>query len=288
MKKDRIADFIEYYRVNSGENIVPPEKALRRDLEGMEIYGPAILGVAAAEDPAFLTLKNKEAVGPHFMLPGEWLEGARSAISFFLPYSERIKKANAGPDPEPVAEWLHGRIEGQKFIDRLSEALVDFIRREGEEALSPLLDKRFASCTLENKAFLDEKEAPLPLSFTSNWSERHVAYVCGLGTFGLSRGLITKKGVAGRFGSVITTLALAPDNVIPSDLYGNCSMCGRCVALCPVGAITLEKGKDHVACSEYLELMKVRHAPRYGCGKCQVGVPCEGAIPTKNNRPQGP
>ena len=39
--------------------------------------------------------------------------------------------------------------------------------------------------------------------YASNWSERHVAYVCGLGTFGC-QGLITSKGLAGRFGSIIT------------------------------------------------------------------------------------
>lgn len=284
MRKDRIFDFLEQFRVKSGGNFIPPEKALRKDLEGLEIYDTPIMGVASAGDPAFGLLKEDQAVGAHFMLPGDWLEDARSVISFFLPYTDRIKKANAGPDPEPAAEWLHGRIEGQEFIDGLSQGLVDFLRHAGEEAVSPLLDKRFASCTLENKVFLDEGGEPLPLSFTSNWSERHVAYVCGLGTFGLSKGLITKKGVAGRFGSVITTLALPPDNTVPSDIYGNCSMCGRCASMCPVNAITLEGGKDHGICSEYLELMKIKHAPRYGCGKCQVGVPCEGAIPPKKDR----
>ena len=34
----------------------------------------------------------------------------------------------------------------------------------------------------------------------------HAAYLCGLGTFGLSRGIITKPGMAGRFGSIMKTL----------------------------------------------------------------------------------
>ena len=32
--------------------------------------------------------------------------------------------------------------------------------------------------------------------YISTWSERHAMYAAGLGTFGLSKGLITKKGMA--------------------------------------------------------------------------------------------
>ena len=44
----------------------------------------------------------------------------------------------------------------------------------------------------------------------STWSERHVAYAAGLGTFGLSRGLITARGIAMRCGSVVTDLPATP------------------------------------------------------------------------------
>lgn len=35
--------------------------------------------------------------------------------------------------------------------------------------------------------------------------------VCGLGIFGLSKGLITSKGIAGRFGSIVTELQIIPN-----------------------------------------------------------------------------
>jgi len=279
-----IRTFIEAFGRNSGWNRIPREKALRSDLAGMEMFASPIAGAAAAEDPAFLRLKREGAVGPQFLLPREWLPGARSVVSFFLPFTARVREANAESGPEPAPEWLHGRIEGQEFIDRLSRALVEHLQEKGGDAVSPAVDPRFASCTLKNTVFLDGNGTPLPVSFTSNWSERHVAFVCGLGTFGLSKGLITSRGVAGRFGSVITTHPLPPDNVIPEELYGNCTMCGECAVKCPVGAISPETGKDHVLCSEYLDLMKKKHSPRYGCGKCQTGVPCEKEIPKKHKR----
>lgn len=281
METTEILNFIEVFRKTSGWNRVPPEKALRSDLAGMEMFSPALVGTADAGDPAFFLLKRREAVGPQFLLPGEWLPGARSVVSFFLPFTAGVREANAGSGPEPAPEWLHGRIEGQEFIDRLSRALVERLLEEGGDAVSPAVDLRFASCTLRNTVFLDGNGTPFPVTFTSNWSERHVAFVCGLGTFGLSRGLITSRGIAGRFGSVITTFPLTPDNVVPEELYGNCILCGECAAKCPAGAISLEKGKDHVLCSKYLDLMKEKHSPRYGCGKCQTGVPCEKGIPAK-------
>jgi epoxyqueuosine reductase QueG len=281
METTEIRNIIEVFRNDSGWNRISPEKALRSDLAGMEMFSPALVGIAAADDPAFLLLKREGAVGPQFLLPGEWLPGARSVVSFFLPFTAGVREANAESGPEPAPEWLHGRIEGQEFIDRLSRALVEHLCEEGGDAVAPAADPRFASCTLRNTVFRDGAGAPFPVTFTSNWSERHVAFVCGLGTFGLSKGLITSRGVAGRFGSVITTLVLTPDNVIPEELYGNCTLCGECAVRCPAGAISPGKGKDHVLCSEYLDLMKKKHSPRYGCGKCQTGVPCEKEIPAK-------
>ena len=107
------------------------------------------------------------------------------------------------------------------------------------------------------------------------WSERHAAYVCGLGTFGLSKGLITRKGIAGRFGSVVTDIELEPDPREYSGVYDWCINCGACIARCPAKAISFEKGKEHSPCLDMLLQSGKRFAPRYGCGLCQTGVPCE-------------
>jgi len=58
-------------------------------------------------------------------------------------------------------------------------------------------------------------------------------------------------------------------------------MCGACGKNCPVNAISLDKGKNHVICSAFLERTAEKYKPRYGCGKCQIGVPCESSVPKK-------
>lgn len=122
-----------------------------------------------------------------------------------------------------------------------------------------------------------------PPHFTSNWSERHVAYVAGQGTFSLSRGLITEKGVAGRFGSIVTSLSLPADTRKYTEVDEYCNRCGACLANCPVHAISFEKGKSHEPCGAYLDETAFKFSPRYGCGKCQVDVPCECNIPEKTS-----
>ncbi len=211
-----------------------------------------------------------------FRPPSWWMEGACTVISIFLPYTDRIIRSNSVSISEPSAEWLHGRHEGQHCIDGLTQYLVDSLICRGYHAVAPSLDSRYYSVNGTHS----QPDADIDnTSFGSNWSERHVAYAAGLGTFGLSKGLITKKGVAGRFTSVITDM---PHNATPreySDIYAYCSLCGACIVRCPVHAISFEKGKDHTLCSYFLDSVLNRTGLRYGCGKCQVHVPCSTQIP---------
>ena len=68
-------------------------------------------------------------------------------------------------------------------------------------------------------------------------------------------------------------------------LFFSHGTCGRCIARCPVGAIT-EAGHDKVACSRHLkpateEFVRANFGfDGYGCGLCQTGVLCESRIPT--------
>ena len=90
-------------------------------------------------------------------------------------------------------------------MNKLCLYLKSELEKEGNRSIIPSLDARFWSKT----KFDPESQHP-DVSFTSIWSERHIAFICGLGTFGLSRGLITRKGICGRFGSLITDLDLYP------------------------------------------------------------------------------
>ena len=46
-------------------------------------------------------------------------------------------------------------------------------------------------------------------------------------------------------------------------------------------AISLKHGKNNLKCHLHVQKMKKKYSPRYGCGKCQVGVPCEFRSPAK-------
>lgn len=270
-------NLLQYIEMDHG-NRISEEQAIVPGLRGMKLFGDPLIGIGSAEDRLFQEFKKEGVIGPHYMTPAEWLPGAESVISVFLPFTEEVKQANRANDKNPSPQWLHGRIEGQQFVKKTAGYLKKRIEQSGGRAVVPSQDERFWA----------EEQPPgvnhCKYGFTSNWSERHTAFVCALGTFGLSRGLITKKGMAGRFFSVITDLKFPSTPRQYQDLYEYCIQCGRCAERCPVRAISPEHGKQHAPCGRYIDFTKKKFFPRYGCGKCQTGVPCESGIPIKQER----
>ena len=127
----------------------------------------------------------------------------------------------------------------------------------------------------------------------SNWSERHSAYAASHGTFSLSDGFITERGIAHRCGSVVTDLPLSASPRIYDSPFSNClfyvdGSCRACIDRCPAGAIT-EQGHDKMKCMSYLRGIGYLPMPEAyndetsvaGCGLCQTNVPCEYRIPVR-------
>lgn len=256
------------------ENRVQAEDAMHADLVGLQLFDEPIFAVGDAGDPLFLRLKEPEVIHPAVMLPADWLGNARRIIAYFLPFTGAVKTANGSDLHVPADEWLHGRIEGQMLIDQLGRHICTLLKEAGCAAVCPSCDPRIQMLT--------------PL--ICNWSERHAAYICGLGTFSLSKGLITSKGVAGRLGSVITDGDLPVTSRPYTSLYEYCSLCSTCAENCPVCAIDESRGmdhaKDHLRCKAFLD--HIQSLPprgesrrvRFACGKCQVQTPCQDGIPT--------
>ena len=262
----------EYIRT-SPENFIGLDIALRPELAGMQIFDEPLFGYAAADDAYFTTAKNPEVVGAHFMSPGEWLTGAKTVVCLFLPFTAQVRTANRRNMAWPADEWLHGRIEGQNFQNSICRFAEDLLKKAGFPALAPMTDARFTRVS----PLTSDKTAQT--FYTSNWSERHAAYAAGLGTFSLSKGLITVKGVAGRYLSIISALSFEADKRRYTGIYDYCSNCGACIRNCPTAAISKEREKNHYLCSEFVDSVKAKHDPRFGCGKCQVNVPCETRAP---------
>jgi epoxyqueuosine reductase QueG len=247
--EQQLGDFV----LNSPENFVA-------DLGMMRIFEPPLVAVASAQDLFWERLKQPEVVGPLHLSPTEWLSGARSVISCFLPFTERVRLANQSQG-WPATEWLYGRYEGEAFNQSVRRFLVDAVQKAGGRAVAPALDERFAVVNLR-----------------SNWSERHAAFIAGLGTFSLSRSLITSRGCAGRLASLVTDLDFDPTPRPYTGVEEYCTHCGACILRCPPQAID-KNGKDNAVCSNFLQETLLRFKPRYGCGKCQTGVPCEARRP---------
>ena len=266
-----LASELDSYLQREPLNFVNAHDAIRPDLAGLQLFESSLVGAVSADSPDFELFRQPEVVGPETLLPCDWIPGARSVVSFFLAFSSRVKESNCEDAVEPSAEWLHARIEGQDAVVAVGKHLESMLQDMGYQAVYAAADPRFKRLG----------------TFLSNWSERHVAYACGLGTFGLSRGLITAKGMAGRFGSIITD---APVEPTPHDYEGPfdyCIMCGVCEQNCPVNAIDASKGvaagKSHELCFPHVGKNRIATTgskkARYGCGKCQVNVPCQDKIP---------
>ena len=236
----------------------------------MELFEPPLIGFASAADEIFMKYKEKEVVGPMFSSPEEWLPGAKTVVTFFFPFTESVRESNRETPDQPSAPWLYGRIEGQQFINSFMGQLQRHLTDTGIKACVPSMDKRF-------KVQIEAcgENGGEDFHADSRWSERHAAYACGLGTFGMSKGLITERGMAGRIASIIIEAEFEPDEHPYTGLYDFCIRCGACALRCPAKAISMEYGKNNIKCNSYLNALKEKCAPRYGCGKCQVGVPCE-------------
>lgn len=284
MTNEELVIKITEYVINSPDNYVSEEDAIYPGLAGLKIYESPLVGFASAEDDLFHNeFKMEGVIHPEYMTPEEWLPGAKTVISFFLPFSKAVKESNRHKTDTPYdsglpqrcsTQWLHARIEGQLFLNKTTDYIQSLLEKKGFETVCPTTSGKLRNIT----------------PFITTWSERHAAYAAGLGTFGLSKGLITAKGMAGRFGSVITNAEFPPTVRAYCDPFEYCTMCGACMARCPAGAIDKARGcalgKDQLICGpyvmgSYLPAQGTNQRVRYGCGKCQSGVPCESGIPVK-------
>jgi epoxyqueuosine reductase QueG len=253
--------------------------------ENEPAWARPIIGFSNGADPLYKFFK--EDIGDFYILPLEFMEHAYekeydpsnlTVISWILPQTEATKKDHRKETHFPSERWARSRIFGEKFNIKLRKHLVKKFGEHGYDAVSPMISPLWKSANSKK------------YGYSSNWSERHAAYTAGLGTFGLSDGLITPIGKAMRTGSIIVDSYIEPSirsytNHNEYCLFLTEGTCGRCIDRCPIGAIT-EKGHNKVICRKYVNMTR-RFVPKfygfdgYGCGFCQTGVPCESGIPKK-------
>ncbi len=259
-----------------------------QDLGISSYFSTPLVGFADACDPLFLEFKT--IIGNFYLTPREILEGSfpdhtgswdgASVVSWILPFSRAIREGNRGETFCSSKAWAFAKTHGEELNGTLAEHIVSYIIDHGFVAVVPTHSPLF------------EVLQPEDTGFTSNWSERHVAYVAGLGTFGLSGGLITKRGIAVRSGSVVTSMKLETTPRPYSShheycLFYNSHECRKCIKRCPGGAIS-EKGHDKALCmihgAEIMQQSELCEPVLPTCGLCQTAVPCEAGIPESRGR----
>jgi len=222
-----------------------------------EFYRKPLVGFSSAEDPLFKNIKSN--VGPEHLYPQDILPEAKTVISFFIPFSESVVSSNQADEAVSV-EWAESYVKTNALINHISEKMVEYLDNIGIKA-----------ATIKATHNYDEK------TLRSGWSHRSAAYVAGLGKFGVNRMLITKAGSAGRYGTVIMSQKISPDERPENEycLYNKNGSCLKCVEACPVDALNTD-GFDRFKCHEHLIDIS-KQFTHIGlcdvCGKCVVSCP---------------
>lgn len=280
--RQQIIDWIEQFIATSPLNTM-------QDDSGEPAWDAALVGFASGADP--LWQQYKEYIGAFHWTPWEVFNQHRAeenvcaeqltVVSWVLPQRTLVRKANRQARKYPAEEWARIRVYGEEFNVALRNHVVQCLAKTGHPAIAPMLAPNWT--IVQSQRY----------SYASSWSERHAAFAAGLGTFGLCDGLITARGKAMRLGSVVAKIALAPTPRPYAGHHDYClfyadGTCGKCIDRCPVRAIT-ESGHDKQKCRQHLSrsreyVKETYHFTGYGCGLCQVGVPCEAGIPVKSAR----
>ncbi len=253
-----------------------------------------LVGVVSGTDDYYAFLKSH--IGEFFWSPLEVLrlkykteninEKNIRVIPMVFPQTENTRVKQRKATIFPSDNWLVSRGEWEPLMKEFSGKLVSKMERMGYKAVSIDLQPEFQRETSEN------------LGIASRWSHRHSVYAAGLGTFGLSDGIITEKGMAVRLSTMVIELNNAEEQIVPTCtvdtrpghydwcLYYKDGSCGACIKRCPCDAITKD-GHNKDICSNYEDLCEENNlAPKeienidrsnyiFGCGICQAKIPCE-------------
>lgn len=229
-----------------------------------------LVAVASANDPLLGELRR--VVNPEHAMPEEILPGARAVVVYFLPFQRWLARENDQAGQYAARSWAVSYLATNQLIHDINTHLQGHLEAEGYQA----------GITPATHNFDEEK-------LISRWSHRHLAYIAGLGTFGLHNLLITAAGCCGRVGSFVTSMPLVatprPATEFCLAKVGN--ECSACVSKCTYEALS-ETGFDRRRCYAQL-LVNDRYYDDLPlvdvCGKCDCEVPCSYGIPSSMKSP---
>ena len=219
-----------------------------KELNRSDLFREPVVGFSSALDAGFYELKN--IIGPWHRLPSDFVPGAASVISYYVPFTKAL--AEEPLKAEVVSEkWSEAYLVINEHFNVINAALCDLLKAEGHDA------------------------APIPSTHTYDkadihciWSHRSAGVIAGLGSFGANNLVITDKGSAVRFCTVITSAVLEPygGSSVERCLRKQGKACSLCYDICPVDALSDGEFKKFT-CQDHLD----ENEQVFGadvCGKC--------------------
>ena len=240
-----VADYVKHYQE---ENHLP------------NLWRTPLVGYADANDPYIQSLP--QIITEVHKQPGDFMVNPRVVISYFIPFTEELARTNAGKEShEASMEWARAYDTTNTMMAELNIYLAQEIIKLGGRAVVP------------------EGVGMLKDIIKSNWSQRHLAYAAGLGTFGINNMLITAKGCCGRYNSIVADIPVEPEHRKEQEncLYKSRGICRKCVKNCFSGALTTE-GIDRKKCYETCKKNEEKLGAEV-CGKCDTDIPCAFTAP---------
>ncbi len=227
-----------------------------------QLWRTPLVGYADANEPYIRNLPR--LITKAHKLPEDFMENPTVVISYFIPFRKELAETNIGVENHAASrEWAEAYGITNTMMSELNIYLAEEINRKGGRAVVP-----------EGVGMLED-------IVRSNWSQRHLAYAAGLGTFGINNMLITREGCCGRYNSIVADIPVEPGHRSKEEncLYKSRGLCGKCVKNCFSGALTLngfDRNKCYETCKKNYEI--------YGedvCGKCDTDIPCAFTAPGK-------
>jgi epoxyqueuosine reductase QueG len=225
-----------------------------------KLWKEPIIEIISAHNEKLKILK--EAVSAEHFMADDILPDAKSIISFFIPFQENIVKSNM-KGTMASEEWVTAYIKTNDLIKTINDRIETVMGQNGYKT-----GKIPATHNFDAEKLI------------SNWSHRHIAYIAGIGTFGINNMLITKNGCCGRFGSIIINYELS-EYKQPGEIKEKClnklnGSCGMCQKKCAVNAYANNTYDRHICYKQCLKNAKYHKKTGYAdvCGKCLVGLPC--------------
>jgi epoxyqueuosine reductase QueG len=242
------------------QKITETIKSAVTNYEANNIWKEPILEIISAKNEELIKLFNM--VSTDHLMPHDILSDAKSIISFFIPFQEFIIKNNI-KGKFASEEWAMAYIKTNDLIKQINDDIETLMDKNG-----------YKTGKIPATHHFDEKK------LISNWSHRHIAYIAGIGTFGINNMLITRNGCCGRFGSIIINYEFNEYKVIPkikdkclNKLNGTCGLCQKKCIVNSFENNCYNRNKCYEQCLKNAEFhKKIGYADV--CGKCVVGLPC--------------